>query len=82
MLISSAGSQVAKGTFKMFGLRKMMDYSILQKREKNNEALSMQRLYKHLLVNVFNGMNAFKTINLENMKDDGKVILSIQFLSK
>ena len=59
---------MAKGTFKMDGLRKMMDNSILQKREKTSVALSMQRLYQHLLVNA---------LNLVKDKDDGKITFSI-----
>ena len=35
------------GTFKMDGIRKMLDNSILQKN--SGAALSMQRLYLHLL---------------------------------
>ena len=60
------GSQVAKGTFKMYGLRKWMDYNILQKREKTSEALSMQTLYQHLLLRAY---------HLINDKDDGKIAI-------
>ena len=60
------GSQVAKGTFKMYGLRKWIDYNILQKREKTSEALSMQTLYQHLLLSAY---------HLINDKDDGKIAI-------
>lgn len=40
---------MSEGAFKMDGLRKWLDYSLLQKETTKSEALSMQRLYKHLL---------------------------------
>ena len=46
------GEQVTSATYKMHGVRKFLDYCMIQKGEKASDTLLMKRLYKHLLSKV------------------------------